>query len=200
MEHVRGAYGARASEYIELFGSSGTMHRDDLALLTRHLSIRSGLVLDVGCGPGHLTAHLCSLGVDATGIDLVPEFIEHARGTYPDGQYEVGSMCQLSLPDGSVAGMLAWYSLIHIPYADIDSVLIEFRRVLESGGPLVIGFFDGAELVAFDHAVLTAFYWPIDELAAKLRAAGFVEAERHQRPGHDQPGHRPHGVIVAIAD
>ena len=129
----------------------------------------------------------------------MPEFIEHAHTTYPDGRYEIGSMHQLSLPDGSVAGMLAWYSLIHIPPADIDSVLIELRRVLKTGSSLVIGFFDGDELVAFDHAVLTAFYWPVDEFAAKLRAAGFAEVERHQRPGNDQPGHRPHGAIVAIA-
>ena len=199
MEHVCRAYKPRSSEYIELFGSTTAVHRDDLALITRYLSIRSGLVLDVGCGPGHLTAHLRSLGVDATGIDLAPEFIEHAHATYPDGRYQIGSMHQLSQPNGSVAGMLAWYSLIHLPPADIDSVLIELRRVLKTGSPLVIGFFDGDELVAFDHAVLPAYYWPADELAAKLQAVGFAEVERHLRPGNDQPGHRPHGTIVAIA-
>ncbi|GAA4897248.1 hypothetical protein GCM10023223_09160 [Stackebrandtia albiflava] len=29
-----------------------------------------GPVADVGCGPGHVTAHLSGLGVDAFGIDL----------------------------------------------------------------------------------------------------------------------------------
>jgi hypothetical protein len=29
-------------------------------------------VADVGCGPGHVTAHLRGLGVDAFGIDLSP--------------------------------------------------------------------------------------------------------------------------------
>ncbi|HMG41155.1 MAG TPA: class I SAM-dependent methyltransferase, partial [Acidimicrobiales bacterium] len=67
-----------AEQYIELI-SSTQVHADDLALIARHLSIRPGAVLDVGCGPGHLTAHLRSLEVDATGLDLVPEFIDHAR-------------------------------------------------------------------------------------------------------------------------
>jgi 2-polyprenyl-3-methyl-5-hydroxy-6-metoxy-1,4-benzoquinol methylase len=80
-----------AERYIELFGSTAQVHPDDLALIARHLSIRPGTVLDVGCGPGHLTAHLRSLGVDATGIDMVPEFIDHARASHPDGRYETGS-------------------------------------------------------------------------------------------------------------
>ena len=50
-----------ADQYAALLGSSTQVHADDLALIVRHLSIRPGTVLDVGCGPGHLTAHLRSL-------------------------------------------------------------------------------------------------------------------------------------------
>src|SRR5690348_4716241 len=110
VDQVRRAYAAMAEPYIELFGSSAKVHPDDLALITRHLSIRPGVVLDVGCGPGHLTAHLCSLDVDATGIDLVPEFIDHARATHLEARFEIGSMHRLDIPDRSVAGILAWYS------------------------------------------------------------------------------------------
>jgi ubiquinone/menaquinone biosynthesis C-methylase UbiE len=99
------------------------VHADDLALIARYLSIRRGAVLDVGCGPGHLTAHLRSLEADATGLDLVPEFLDHARVTHPDGRYELGSMHQLPVPDRSVASILAWYSVIHLPPDDLDGVL-----------------------------------------------------------------------------
>jgi SAM-dependent methyltransferase len=37
-----------------------------------------GLVVDVGCGPGHVTAHLHKLGIDAFGIDLSPAMIDVA--------------------------------------------------------------------------------------------------------------------------
>ena len=47
-------------------------------------------VLDLGCGPGHLTDYLRSLGVDAMGIDMVPEFIAHAKATHPTGRYQLG--------------------------------------------------------------------------------------------------------------
>jgi hypothetical protein len=91
VEQVRRAYGDLAEQYIEVLDST-QIHADDLALIDRHLSIRPGAVLDVGCGPGHFTAHLHSRGVDVTGLDLVPEFLAHARATYPDARYELGSM------------------------------------------------------------------------------------------------------------
>ena len=129
MEQVRGGYGTLAERYIELFGSIAEVHVDDLALINRHLAIRpGGTVLDVGCGPGHITAYLNSLNVDATGIELVPEFIAHARATYPDSCFELGSFRQLAVPDRTIAGMLVWYSLIHVPPGELDEVLAKLRR------------------------------------------------------------------------
>ena len=84
-DEVRRAYGEMAEQYIELFDNVAVIQDDDLALIERHLGACDGPVLDLGCGPGRLTAHLRSLGVDATGIDLVPEFIDHAIATYSEG-------------------------------------------------------------------------------------------------------------------
>jgi SAM-dependent methyltransferase len=200
MEPVRTAYGAMSAQYIELFGTSEYMHADDLALITRHLSIRAAAVLDVGCGPGHLTEHLRLHDVDATGIDLVPEFIDHARATFPDGKYAIGSMHELHVPDHSVAGILAWYSLIHLPPDSLDRALCELRRAIAPAGTLVTGFFDGNKLEAFEHKVVTAHRWPIDELAARLQRAGFTEVERHSRRCLPEVGLRSHAAIVAIAN
>ncbi len=188
-----------AEQYIDLFADTAQVHPDDLALLDRHLSTVAGRVLDMGCGPGHLTAHLRSRGVDATGIDLVPEFIAHASTTNPDVPFVIGSMLGLPVPDGSVAGVLAWYSLIHMSPDDLDAALAELRRAMAPGGTLAVGFFDGEEQMTFDHKVITARYWPVDELSERLRAAGFDELERARRPGTDVPGDRPHAAIVALA-
>lgn len=199
MEQIRQAYAALAEQYIELFGDSTEVHPDDLALITRHLSISPGTVLDVGCGPGHLTSHLRLLGVDASGIDLVPEFVDHARAAYPDSQFQIGSMDRLPVPDNSIAGILTWYSLIHVPPDDLDGVLAELRRVMIPGGTLVVGFFDGDDVVAFEHKVVTAYYWPAEELTARLRQAGFAEIDRHRRAGVHKAGSRPQAAIAAIA-
>ncbi|WP_433266128.1 class I SAM-dependent DNA methyltransferase [Micromonospora vinacea] len=102
-----------------------------------------GPVADVGCGTGRITAHLHTLGVDAFGIDLSPGMIEVARRDHPELRFEVGSMTDLDLADGAVAGLVAWYSLIHIPDDQIDAVFAHFRRVVRPGGPLLLGFHVG---------------------------------------------------------
>ncbi|PSM42643.1 SAM-dependent methyltransferase [Streptomyces dioscori] len=99
-----------------------------------------GPVADVGCGPGRITAHLRDLGVDAFGIDLSPRMIEVARNEHPGVRFEVGSMTQLGLADGSLAALLAWYSIMHVPDEAIGGVLTGFHRVLRPGGLLLLGF------------------------------------------------------------
>ncbi|TDC61378.1 class I SAM-dependent methyltransferase [Micromonospora sp. KC207] len=196
VERVRDAYASVADRYIELFGTSRQVAADDLAFIGRHLAVRPGSVLDVGCGPGHLTGYLRSLGVDATGIDLVPEFIAHARAAHPHGRYRLGSMQSLDVEDGSLAGVLAWFSLIHVPPPELHGAFAEFRRVMAPAGTLVVGLFDGDDVVAFDHKVVTAYRWPVDEFSERLAGAGFREVERQHRPSDGT--HRPYAAIAAV--
>ncbi|MFI6265879.1 class I SAM-dependent methyltransferase [Micromonospora sp. NPDC051006] len=102
-----------------------------------------GPVADVGCGPGHVTAHLRELGVDAFGIDLSPAMVGVARRDHPGLRFEVGSMTDLDLADASLAGLLAWWSLIHVPDDTVGTVLGQFRRALRPGGLLLLGFHVG---------------------------------------------------------
>jgi SAM-dependent methyltransferase len=123
--------------------------RQVLALFADMVRARGeGTVADVGCGPGRITAELRQLGVDAFGIDLSPGMIEVARRDHPGARFDVGSMMDLALADASIAGLVAWYSLIHIPDDEIGSVLAGFHRVLRPGAPLLIGFHvgDGSRL------------------------------------------------------
>jgi ubiquinone/menaquinone biosynthesis C-methylase UbiE len=104
-----------------------------------------GPVVDVGCGSGRITAYLSQRGIDAFGIDLSPAMIDVARRDHPGLRFDVGSMTDLNLADASVAGLLAWYSLIHVPDDEIGSVLAQFRRVLRPDGPLLLGFHVGQD-------------------------------------------------------
>lgn len=197
MDQVRQAYASVAERYIGLFGTSQQVHADDLAFIGRHLAGRPGTVLDLGCGPGHITDYLRSLGVDAMGIDMVPEFIAHAQAAYPSGSYQLGSMENLAVANHCIAGVLAWGSLIHLPPQDLDGVLAEFRRVMAPAATLVIALYVGDEVAAFDHKVVIAYRWPVDEFSERLARAGFTEVERLQRPSEGP--HRPHAAIAAIA-
>lgn len=192
---VRSSYAAVAALYTRMFGAVEHVHPADLDLLRRRFT--DGPVLDLGCGPGHLTSYLDSIGLSTRGIDLVPEFVTHARATYPHIPFEVGSMTELTCPASTVAGVLAWYSLIHVPPDELDATLAAIRRVLRPDGVLVVGFFSGNVVAAFDHKVTTAYTWPTDELSRRLASHGFTEIERQHR---DLDGlRRTHGAIVAKA-
>lgn len=52
-------------------------------------------------------------------------------------------MTELDLPAASTAGLIAWWSLIHIPDDTMPAVLSQFHRVLRPGGPLQVGFHVG---------------------------------------------------------
>jgi SAM-dependent methyltransferase len=115
--------------------------RAGLALFADQVrAVGGGPVADVGCGPGHVTAHLHALGIDAFGVDLSPVMIEVARQAHPGLRFEVGSMTDLDLADASVAGVIAFWSLIHVPDDVVPTVFRQFRRVLRPGGPLLLGF------------------------------------------------------------
>ncbi|WP_182066262.1 class I SAM-dependent methyltransferase [Curtobacterium sp. ME12] len=195
-ERVTAAYSARADEYAALLGSMDAVHPDDRALVEAWAAGRSGPLVDAGCGPGHWTAYLARQGHRVSGIDAVPEFVEHARRTHGASvDFRVGSLDALPLADGSVDGVLAWYSVIHHEPSQIGGALAEFRRVLTPGGGLLLGFFEGAAVEAFDHAVVTAYRWPVASLVALLGKAGFDVVDVHTRT---DPGHRPHGAISAV--
>lgn len=143
----------------------------------------AGRVAELGCGPGYLTAHLRGLGLDAFGVDLSPVMIGLAREAYPELRFEVGSMDALDLADGRLGGIVSWYSVIHTPPEELPPYFAEFRRVLTRGGAFLFAFFEaeGGPVTAFDHKVTTAYRWPIDDLAAMAREAGFVEVGRMLR-------------------
>jgi SAM-dependent methyltransferase len=198
---VRDAYSTLSEQYIGLFDGDWDALAEETAMVRRHLVGLDGPVLDLGCGPGHWTAYLHTAGADATGVDMVPEFLAHARANYPGPEFRLGSMTGLDVPDHSVAGILSWYSTIHLPPVDLDRALSEFRRLLAPGGRLVIGFFDSEdEVAAFEHKVITAYRWPVDEFSARLAKAGFAELERRQQQFPERPDRRYAAIAASTPE
>jgi SAM-dependent methyltransferase len=143
---TRTSYDTVATSYADVVRDALTRDpylRGTLAMFAG--MVDGGPVADMGCGPGHVTAHLHELGVDAFGVDLSPGMVEVARRDHPGLRFEVGSMTDLDLPDASLAGLLAWWSLIHVPDELVPAVFGQFRRVLRPGGPVLLGFHVGDE-------------------------------------------------------
>jgi hypothetical protein len=73
--------------------------------------------------------------------------------------------------------------------------LREFSRVLEPGGALLVGFFEGTAVEQFAHAVTPAYRWSVDAFNAELDSAGFDVVESHVRKTVDE---RPQATVTAV--
>ncbi|MFD4207028.1 class I SAM-dependent DNA methyltransferase [Micromonospora tulbaghiae] len=199
LDDTRTSYDTVAPSYADLLRdalANEPFQRGILALFAELVRARgSGPVADVGCGPGRITRHLHDLGLSAFGIDLSPAMIDLARRDHPGLRFEVGSMTRLDLTDECLTGLLAWFSLIHVPDDEVPAVLAGFHRVLLPGGVVLLGFHagDGSRLKTVGYGGhpmrVHVHRRPPGRVAAWLTDAGFtVEAEMTHRPAPDVEG------------
>ena len=103
---TRSRYDAMSAEYAEFIRTvMDEQHLDRAMVLAFAALVResgNGTVVDVGCGPGHITDLLAGSGVIPRGIDLSPAMVELARARRPDLRFDVGSMASLDLTDGTL--------------------------------------------------------------------------------------------------
>src|SRR5580658_3761194 len=195
LRDTRASYDAVATAYAERFGDELDARPLDRGMLAGFAEVvraaGAGPVADVGCGMGRVTAYLDGLGVPAFGIDLSPGMIEVARQTYPGLRFEVGSMLALDLPDASLGGLLAWYSVIHVPDERLPEAFAEFCRVLAPGGLVLLGFQAGDESLhlaeALGHRIALDYRLRPPEWVAELlgRAGLVVRARLLREPDDD---------------
>ena len=92
-------------------------------------------VLDLGCGAGRFVAALRDAGADPVGVELADGALERARRNVPGADLRAMTD-EIPLEDSSVD--LVWCSevLEHVP--DTAGLLSEARRVLRTGGRLLV--------------------------------------------------------------
>jgi SAM-dependent methyltransferase len=203
------SYDAVADEYVaHIYGEL----RDkplDRELLDRFAdAVRdAGPACDVGCGPGHVARYLHDRGVDVSGVDLSAGMVERARRLNAGIEFRQGDMAALDAPDGSWAGIVLFYSIIHIPRDDVVAVLRELRRTLRPGGLLFLAFHIGNETIHRDEwwgqAVSVDYLlFTTDEMTGYLRKAGLeIEdvRERDPYPDVEHPSRRSYIVARRLA-
>ena len=201
LQLTRSRYDAMSVEYSDFVRTvMDEQHLDRAMVLAFAALVRESenrTVVDVGCGPGHITDLLARSGVLPRGIDLSPAMVELARGRRPDLQFDVGSLLALDLPDGQAGGVLAHYSVIHTPPEELPAAVAELARVLASGGYLLLSVQSGDDSLttwaAFDHRVSPAYRWSMAAVVALVVGAGLVECARlREVPDAHQRFHATH--------
>jgi len=189
---VRSSYDSAARAYAEHLASELDRKPLDRHLLNRFAeAVRGvGLVADLGCGPGHVARYLDAQGVRMVGIDLSPEMIRVASELQPGIEFRAGDMRALDLPDGSLAGVIAFYAIVHFKPDELGPVFREMRRVLSAGGLALLAFHIGEEVVHLDDLfgapVSLDFRFHVPERVIEaLESARFTVMERIERQPYE---------------
>ena len=115
-------------------------------------------VLEVGCGPGHLSILLARRhGLDVTGLDLDPAMVERARANAArsaqqhgrEPSFLVGDVASLAFPDRSFDLVVSTLSMHH--WADATAGLSEIGRVLRPGGLALVWDFRAGRVPLHRH-------------------------------------------------
>ena len=188
---VREAYDTVAADYEKAFGDDLAQLPLDREMLDAALAAATGpgWVLEAGCGPGPAAGYLAGRAARLLGIDLSGAMLNVAGARTAGLLLAQADIRHLPLRDASCRLVIAYYSLQHLPRADLGSAMAEFRRVLAGEGRLVVATHLGVGEAHIDeflgHRVRTfaGAYHRRDEIVGLLASAGFeVELERQRGP------------------
>ena len=177
----------------------------DCALLDQFAArlVDQGPVWDLGCGPGDVTRYLSDRELDVIGVDLSEGMLDHARKLNPDITFQRGDMLALDAADDSLAGLTAFYSLIHFQQDQLARVAAELHRVLRPGGLLLIALHGGDGQIHLDEwwgrpVQVDTYFHTRDGVEKWLRDSGFSVDDISTRPPYPEIEY-PSERIYALA-
>jgi SAM-dependent methyltransferase len=185
---IQKSYDAVAREYAdEIYGelTGKPFDRDVLDRFAERVR-GQGWACDLGCGPAQIARYLRDRGVNTLGVDLSAGMLAQARRLSPDLHLVQSSMLALGLDSETLCGVAAFYSIIHIPRAQVVDALREVHRVLQPGGWFLMAFHLGSEdshhEELFGRSVsLNVALFTTEEMSGYLTTAGFAIEQTQER-------------------
>lgn len=201
---VRESYDAVAEEYRARIGDELAHKPLDRALLGALVETAGpgAAIVDLGCGPGHVTGWLAARGARAVGVDLSPGMVAVARREHPEAEFRQGDLLRLPAADAEFDAAVALYSLIHLATGELPAAFAEARRVLRPGGRLLVAFHLGAEVRRmtdwWGHAVDVEFHFRASgAVSDAMTAAGFAVEALMERTPYPQEAETHRGYVLA---
>ena len=147
VQKIEKLYDTVAVEYSEKFHGEHETKPEDQEIF-RRFAMAIGdhrPVWDFGCGSGETTAYLTKLGIEISGMDLSENILEQARCNNPGIHFRKGNMLELSFGNDSIAGIVAFYAIVHFSEEQVDVAFREVFRVLHPGGIFLFTYHIGEE-------------------------------------------------------
>jgi ubiquinone/menaquinone biosynthesis C-methylase UbiE len=186
---VRAAYDLTAEGYAEAFANDLLRLPVDRAVLDSVAERLDGEspVLDLGCGPGQVGQYLMDHGLRVVGLDLALQMLRVARRRTGNRSLAVGDMRSAPLGSESIAGVVAFYSIHHLPRSELGIALAEVRRILKPNGLFVVATHLGesevysSEFLGHQIETVGGTLYRNDELVDELQSQSFVVEDVRSR-------------------
>jgi ubiquinone/menaquinone biosynthesis C-methylase UbiE len=187
-EKIETFYDAVAKEYAEIFRGEHEKKPKDREILLKFAQNvgKEGPVWDLGCGPGQTTRYLKDLGVEISGLDLSGKILEQAKTSHPDIHFRKGNILDLDFENDSIAGIAAFYAIVHFTKEQARTAFREIFRVLQPGGIFLFTYHIGEETIHVDEfsgkkADVDFMFFPTDFISGCIKDSGFEKVEVTER-------------------
>jgi SAM-dependent methyltransferase len=196
---VQAAYEVAADAYADAFGNDLDRLPFDCSILDAVAGrLKTGPVLDLGCGPGQIARRFMDRGLEVVGLDSALAILRLAERRIGSHRVARADLRWLPFVSASFAAVVAFYSVHHLPRAALPMALREAHRVLVPDGILVIVTHLGEgdvyvdELLGHEIDTVGAALYGDEELQRMLtRSSSVVERVQHRAPlAHEYPSER----------
>jgi ubiquinone/menaquinone biosynthesis C-methylase UbiE len=181
-------YDVVAKEYAEKFCGEHHKKPRDREILYRFSQEVAGKkpIWDFGCGPGQTTQYLRSLGIEISGLDASEKLIEKAKVIHPGITFRKGNILALEFEDKSIAGIVAFYAIVHFSQEQVAEAFREIFRVLQPGGVFLFTYHIGEGAIHLDEFLgkdvdIDFMFFKTDFISLCIKDTGFEGIEIIER-------------------
>ncbi|MBI5185364.1 MAG: class I SAM-dependent methyltransferase [Nitrospinae bacterium] len=184
LNNIERMYDTVAKEYSETFSREHEKKPKDREILHRfsqEIGDRKP-VWDFGCGPGQTAKYLKNLGIEISGLDLSEKIIEQARIIHPEIHFRKGNILGLEFENDSIAGVVAFYAIVHFTEEQVGIAFREVFRVLQPGGIFLLTYHIGEDAIHLDEFLgkridINFMFFTTDFIFSCLKDSGFEKIE-----------------------
>ena len=206
---VKKDYNTIAEQYSEEFGK---IYEDEDVINEFISKLKpNSKILDLGGGTGKLTDLFIKKGYEAICYDFSLEMMKKAKEFYPNIPYILDDMLNMEqhFKKNTFDGIIAFYSLFHIPREDINNVFASINNLLNEDGIFcfVVQLGDGENFIDEPYLkengknVLYFNFFTKEQIEKLLKNNNFKKIYEMEKEeiGEDELGEEGNNKIFVIA-